>query len=215
MSRFIGRLVIAGAALVVILVALGGFGGLIPGLNLPFSTKNVDRSQPPLLREIESIGEFHAASGNFQAVIDLEKDTRFVPSFIKGERTVMVVVGSVDAGVDLKKLPPGTVIENSDDNVSVTLPPVELFPARVDPDRSSVAGRSRGLVDRLTGVFGDEPGSERELMALGGKKLSEAAASSPELRARAKRNTRALITNLFEQAGYSEVTVKFREPMAA
>lgn len=212
MSRFIGRLVIAGAALVVIVIAIGGIGGLIPGLSLPFTTSNVDRSQPPLLREIENIGEFHAASGNFQAVVDLEKDTRFVPSFIKGERTVMVVVGSVDAGVDLRKLPRGSVVQGDDNTVTVTLPPVRLFPARVDPERSSIAGRSRGLVDRLTGVFGDEPGSERELMALGGKKLTEAAAASPDLEARAERNTRALITNLFTQAGYSEVTVKFRPP---
>jgi hypothetical protein len=212
MSRFIGRLVIAGVAVVAIIIALGGIGGLIPALNLPFTTSSVDRSQPPLLREIESIGEYHAASGNFQVIVDVEKDTRFVPSFIKGERTVMVVAGSVDAGVNLHRLPQDAVAVNGPDEVRVTLPPVVLFPPRVDPERSAVAGRSRGLVDRVSSVFGDDPGAERELMALGGRKLASAAAASPELTERAKRTTRAMIAGLLRRAGYQEVTVLFREP---
>jgi hypothetical protein len=192
-------------------MAFGGLGNLLPGLNLPFTTSSVDRSQPPLLRELENIGEYRAASGNFQVIVDVEKDTRFVPSFVKGERTVMVVSGSVDAGVDLDRLAEDSVVAQGD-AVTVTLPEVQLYPPRVDPGRSSVAGRSRGLIDRVGSAFGDDSGSERELLALGGQKLSQAAEASPELRARAKANTRSMISSLFEQAGYDDVTVRFYQP---
>ena len=37
---------------------------------------------------IEDIGEYRASSANLQLVLDLEKDTRFVPSVIKGERVL-------------------------------------------------------------------------------------------------------------------------------
>ena len=213
MSRFIGRLVITAAAVAVILIAFGGIGGIIPGLSLPFTTNSVDRTQPPVLREIENVGEYRAASGNFQVIVDVEQDTRFVPSFIKGERTVMVVGGSVDAGVNLRRLPEGAIEVTGPHSAVVTLPPVVLFPPRVDPHRSAVAGSSRGIVDRVTGVFGDDPGNERELMALGSDKLSVAAAASPGLTARAERNTRAMIASILREAGYDEVTVRFSQPV--
>src|SRR4051812_39959009 len=72
---------------------------LLPGLN-PFREETKDRSQPVLLKSLEDLSEYRAATANMQVVVDVEKDTRLVPSWIKGERTLFVAAGTVDAAVD-------------------------------------------------------------------------------------------------------------------
>src|SRR4030095_14203582 len=39
----------------------------------PFATRQVDRSQPVLLKAIEDLAVYKAATGNFQVVVDLEE----------------------------------------------------------------------------------------------------------------------------------------------
>ena len=79
-------LVVAVAALLVLLPTL------IPALN-PFKEETVDRSGPVLLKSLENLSEYRAASANMQVVVDVEQDTDLVPSFIKGERTLFVAAG--------------------------------------------------------------------------------------------------------------------------
>ena len=82
---------------IVALMATGviSFRDLLPSFDNPFRAETVDRSGPAVLRSIEDIGEFRAASGHFEIVIDLEKDTA-LPSEILGERLLFVAVGTVD-----------------------------------------------------------------------------------------------------------------------
>src|ERR1700759_5210056 len=62
--------------------------------NAPLSQKTVDRSGPVVLKSIQDLSRFEAATGTFQVVVDLEKDTKYVPSAIKGQRTLFVGVGT-------------------------------------------------------------------------------------------------------------------------
>ena len=50
-----------------------------------------------------------------------------------------------------------------DGSVTVTLPAPTLAKPVVDPARSHVANRDRGLVNRVADVFKDSPTSERDL----------------------------------------------------
>ena len=86
-SRLRG-LAIAAVVLVAVLAGAGRLGDLLPSLPNPVSSETVDRTQPALLQSLADLHEYHAATGNFQVIVDTEKDTRFVPSFIRGERTV-------------------------------------------------------------------------------------------------------------------------------
>lgn len=192
---------------------LGAFTNLLPNLGLPLTTTTVDRSQPPVLQAVSDIGEYRAATGTFQVVVDIERDTRFVPSFIKGERTVMVAVGTVDAGIDFAQLPPRAVRPSADGNtVTVTLPAATRFAPRVDPERSTVAGRSRGLVDRVSSVFSSGNSDDRALLARANDKMAEAAQADPGLEARAQANVRAMLTELLGAAGFERVQVEFAVP---
>ena len=208
------RLVAAIMGVLVLVVAVAGLGGLrlFPSFPNPFATRQVDRSQPVLLKAIEDLAVYKAASGSFQVVVDLEESTRGVPLVIKGQRTLFVAGGTVDAEVDFSGLKEGAIKVSPDgQRVEITLPRARLTPARVDPDQSRVFSRERGLLDRLGSVLSDNPTSERELYQLAQAKMQAAAAQS-DLVTVAERNTRAMLQSMLRSLGYRDVTVTFRDP---
>lgn len=215
-SMMRSRGALAALAVVVVLLGVGvtKLGDLLPSFGNPFATDTVDRSQPALLQAIEDLAEYRAATGQFQVIIDVEDDTRFVPSFIRGERTLFLAGGTVDASVDFATLA-NSAIEVSDDRTSVTvrLPPARLSEPRIDPERSYVVERDRGLLDRAASAFSDNPTGERDLYLLAEDKLSRAAAES-DLLARAEANTRSMLTAMLGSLGYSDVTVIFEDDPA-
>jgi len=177
-------------------------------LSNPFRTETVDRSSPAVLKAIQDLEQLRAASGHFEVIIDVEKDTRFVPAVIRGERILFVAVGTVDAGVDL-----GGVDEDAVDvrgrRVSIDLPAARLLAVRVNPEQSYVYDRDRGLIDRVASVFQDSPTGERELYSLAEDKLLAAARGGSGLLARAERNTRATLTALLRALGFEQIVVRF------
>ncbi|MCW2613647.1 MAG: putative secreted protein, partial [Frankiales bacterium] len=179
----------------------------LPGL--PFGEDEVDRSTPVLLQSLTDLEEYHAATGTFQVVVDLERDTRWVPSVVSGERTTFLATGSVDAVVDLTALDSSAVQTSADGRrVVFVLPAARLDEADVDLERSRVLSRERGLLDRLGGVLADSPTSERRVAALAEDRLDQAAAESDLLR-RAEENTRAMLTGMATSLGYDDVEVRF------
>ncbi|MFI7350953.1 DUF4230 domain-containing protein [Streptomyces sp. NPDC049936] len=198
-------------AVVVVLAVL--FAGLrlsvIPGLNDLFGTETKDRSGPALLKSIQDISRYEAASGNFQVVVDLEKDTKFLPDAVRGSRTLYVGAGTVDAFVDLGKVGEDGVTVN-DDRTSATLrlPHAALGEPALDPDRSYAVSKQRGLLDRLGDLFSDNPNSEQAVQKLAARHIGEAAKDS-ELKTRAESNTTAMLQGLLRSLGFKEVRVTY------
>jgi hypothetical protein len=213
--RLRARLAAAVLLVVVLALAAAGLSGLRlwPSFPNPFATRQVDRSQPVLLQAIEDLEVYKAATGNFQVVVDLEESSRGIPLALKGQRTLFVAGGSVDAEVDFSSLDEGAIKVGGADRrtVEITLPRARLTDARVDPDQSRVFSRERGLLDRLGSVLSDNPTSERELYRLAQDKM-EAAAAQSDLRGRAEQNTRAMLESMLRSLGYRDVTVTFRDP---
>lgn len=211
----LGLLGVAALLLVAVLALLGlvaAVQGLRDGFRNPFAAQTHDRSQPAVLEAIEDLSVYKAATGNFQILVDIEKDVPGIPAAISGERTLFVAVGTVDAEVDFSTVT-GEAIEVSEDgeSVTVTLPRPTLSKAHVDPERSQVASRERGLLDRLGGVFSDNPTSERQLYIAAEQKMQQAAAES-DLIARAEANTRATLHGMLTSLGFSKVEVRFVDP---
>jgi hypothetical protein len=200
------------AAVVALLVLLPT---LIPALN-PFDEDTVDRSGPVLLKSLENLSEYRAASANLQVVVDVEQDTELVPSFIKGERTLFVAAGSVDAAVDfagLGRSPDAVRVSDDRKEVTITLPSARLTEARIDQERSRVYDRDRGALDRIDEAFSDDGGADQqELYVLAEGKLTEAAASDRSLLRTAERNTRAMLEGMMRGLGFEKVTVRFERP---
>jgi len=203
------------AALVVLgaLVVAGKVGlDLLPGLPDPFATETVDRTQPPLLQSLQDVSRYQAATANFQVIVDTEKDAKFMPSILRGERTVYVAAGSVDATVDFTTLDERSITVGPDGtSVTVNLPAPTLTEPRLDPEASRVVSRERGLLDRLGSVFSDSPTSDRPYLLAAEAKMADAATAS-DLRARAESNTRAMLQNMMRALGYDHATVTFAAP---
>jgi hypothetical protein len=210
--RFPTSLVVIGLVFVGGFLLLGWVRDLIPGLGNPFGTETVDRSSPAVLKSVQNLRDFRAASGHFEVIVDVEKDTRFVPAKIKGERVLFVAIGSVDAGVDFTGIEEGAV-EVSDDrrSVSLELPPATLREPELDLERSYVYDRDRGAIDRVQSLFGDDTGVEEDLYPLAEEKLADAARDGSGLLARAERNTRLMLEGLLRSLGFTRVEVRFSE----
>lgn len=205
-----GLLVVAGLLVLVPLLGLGALRGLLPDLRNPFTTESVDRTQPAVLKALEDLHDFRAATGHFQVIIDLEKDARYVPALIKGERTLFVAAGTVDAGVDFSRLGSDAVSVSDDGrSVAVTLPRAKLSRPHVDPARSYVYERERGVLDRLGALFSDNPTSERPLYLLAERRLAAAAEDGTGLTERAEHNTRTMLEGLLRSLGFTDVEVRF------
>ncbi|WAU83602.1 DUF4230 domain-containing protein [Streptomyces sp. Qhu-G9] len=199
------------SAVVLVLVVL--FAGLrlsvLPGLGDVFREDTHDRTGPTLLKSIQDISRYDAASGNFQVVVDLEKDTKYLPDSVRGTRTLYVGAGTVDAYVDLGKIRDKDVTVNKDrTSATLNLPHAALGKPALDPDHSYAVSKQRGLLDRLGDVFSDNPNDERAVQRLAARHIGDAAKDS-ELTTRAEENTTGMLKGLLGSLGFKEVRVTY------
>ena len=210
---FLASAVRAVAVIVAVLLGWTGLhhlGDLLPDWGNPFKTEEVDRTGPAVLKALSDLHEYRAATGAYQVMVDMEKDAKYLPSFLKGERTLFLAQGSVDAAVDFSRLGPEAVTVNPDRSVSITLPHAQLTKPVLDTAASHVVDRDRGLLDRLGSVFSDSPTGEQTLYAAAEPKL-RAAANEGALVAKADENTTQMLTRLLGALGFNQVQVNFTD----
>lgn len=204
--------VVATVGLVVVLVLCSQSVGLLPNFSNPFGKERTDRSQPPLLQSIQDLSRYVAAEGNFQVVIDLQKNRKYVPDFLVNERTLFVGAGSVESYVDFGAIGEGAITESADrKSVTVRLPDPQLAAPNLDLERSYVFAEQRGLLNQLGEVFGGDPNRQREVYLLAEERIAEAAKESG-LVERARENTRKMLEGLLRSLGYTSVTVTYATP---
>lgn len=201
--------VVAVLAILVLAAALVRALNVVSWPPNPFAEHRVDRSQPVLLQSIRDLSRYEAAVGTFQVVIDLEHDAPFLPADIRGDRTLFVAGGTVDAYVDLGGLDRRAIHVNASRTAAtIRLPHAALEKANLDQKHSHVVAQQRGLLDRVQDFLGDDPDRAHELYTLAQRKIGSAARSSG-LAHQAERNTRAMLTGMLRSLGYTSVTVTF------
>ncbi len=214
-TRRRATLLVASAAAVAVAVPVGfGLAGAVDRWSPPAvpAEQVVDHSPAPLLLAMRDIAQYHAATGTFQVLVDVERDTPYMPSAISGERTTLFATGTVDARVDFTNLGEGSVTVSPDRrSATIALPAPTLAPAAIDQAQSRIVGRERGLAQRIGDAVEDNPHDDAELYRLAAVKLDTAAAQS-DLTARAADNTRGMLTGLARSLGYETVTVTFAPP---
>ena len=205
-------LLLAGVVVVAAVVLIGRLAGLLPSFGNPFSNRTVDRSPPAVLEALSDLSQYRAASGYYQIILDVEEDTRFVPSFLKGERTFFTAAGTVDAYVDFSGLGEQAVTVSEDRrSVQISLPSPALAEPRVDPGKSRVVSRDRGLLDRIGSVFSDNPTGEREFYLLAQERMKAAALESDVLK-RAEENTTNMLQGLMRSLGFTDIQITYQRP---
>ncbi|WP_345637057.1 DUF4230 domain-containing protein [Rugosimonospora acidiphila] len=204
---------LAGVLAVVIVLGLGlKATGLLPSFHNPFASKKTDRSQPTLLLSIQDLARFDAASGNFQEVIDVQQDKKFIPDIIFNDRSLFVCVGSVDAYVDFSNIGQGDITDSPDHKTAtVKLPAAQLGKANIDNSKSYVFATQKGLVNRVGDFFGGDQNKQQELYQLGEQRIEQSAKDSG-LAQRAEDNTKQMLEQLLRSLGYTSITVTFAAP---
>jgi hypothetical protein len=203
-------LLLAAVGITAIFLLAGKMFGFID-----FGSTEIDRSQPPLLVQLSDLAEYRAATSNFELVIDLENDVKFLPDFVAGDRSVMVAAGEVDAKVDFSKLTEQNIVVSPDrKQVTIHLPAPEIADPRVDNERTEVVSRQRGVFTRIGSVFSDQPVNDKKLYVLAEEKLRTAAEAS-KLKELAEKNTRSMLEAFLRSLGFEQVTIVFDPPPAA
>jgi hypothetical protein len=201
------------AGVLAVIVAIGAVFLLVQGLHFgfgwlnPFATQTKDRSGPAVLKSIQDLSRYEAAAGQFQVVVDVDKEAKYIPSPLKGKRTLFVGNGSVDAYVDFGKLSSGAVTVDSSRTVAtIKLPHAQLEPTTLDPKHSYVFATQTGLLDKIGQFFSGNPNDQQQLYVLAAQKIQTAAQQSG-LQDRADQNTKLMLTNLLKGLGFKTVTV--------
>jgi hypothetical protein len=208
-----------GVGLVVVVLALVGalvWGGqrlgVLPHLGNPFAAKQTDRSQPALLKSIQDLNRFVGASGNFEVIVDVQKDRKNIPDIIFSDRTLFVAAGSVDAYVDFDRINKGALqVDEQTKTVTLRLPAAQLGKPNIDHDRSYVYAESKGIINHVGDLFGGDPNRQQQLYQLAEQKISGAATASG-LTTRAQDNTRKMLEGMIRSFGYTTVTITFDSP---
>jgi hypothetical protein len=208
-SPFPWGLVALGLAIVAILIGVDRLRDFLPSFDNPFASETIDRSPPAVLQSIQDIGEYRAATGHFEQIVDLHEDTG-LPDELLGERTIFVAVGTVDSGVDLSQLTDDDVeISNDRRGATITLPHAQVFEPQLDVEQSYVYDRQEGVFNEIAGLFSDDPNYQQELNRLAVTKLRDAAENGSGLVLRAEENTRTMLESMLGSLGYTSVVVKF------
>ncbi len=211
LGRSFGKWLALGTMGVVLLVVGGPLLSMLVNRFNPLAVRTVDRSGPTLLTAISDMHTYQAASGEFQVVVDIEKDAKWLPSAIRGERVVLLAQGSVDAGVDLGAIGPRSIATDPKTGaVTITIPHATLGEAHVDLKASTVVRHDRGLFDRLGSTFGDASQTDNNAFVLAEAKLHKAAVDS-KLLDKAETNTAQMLRQLVTGLGHNQVTVHFTD----
>jgi hypothetical protein len=207
-KKFLG-----GVALVAGIAVAGVVGFQL--LDSPFTTTTKDHSPPPVLLELRDLSDFHAAQAQFEVTLDLEKDVKYIPAAIAGERVQFLGIGTVDAVVDFDALGSGA-IKVSDDakSVVVTLPSPYAMEPVLDHNQSHVMNRDRGLLNRIGGIFNDNPTSEASLYDAAMAKMADSARQT-DLIEQAEQHTTFVLTGMLKSMGFEKIDIVFEQPTAA
>ncbi|OKK22062.1 hypothetical protein AMK16_02240 [Streptomyces sp. CB00455] len=211
-GRPVSRGLVSAAAVLVALAALlviAGRFSLLPGFGGLFGDETHDRTGPAVLKSIQNMNRYEGAVGNFQVVVDLEKDAKLLPDAIRGTRTLYVGAGTVGAYVDFARLADENVTVNADRTEAVLrLPHATLGDPALDPARSYAVSKERGLLDRLGDLFSDNPAGEQAVQKVAVQHIADAARDSG-LAQRAEKNTTAMLEGLLRSLGFRQVSVTY------
>lgn len=162
-------------------------------------TLNLEMDQPAIVQRIQRLQRLESVKYTLEKVVTGEKQSRFLPQSLAGERLLMIVRGEVFAGVDLGKLQSSDVHVNGK-QVRITLPHAEIFSTRLDNNQTRVYSRETGL------LVPADPNLESEVRAEAERQLLQGALTDGILN-NAAANARATVTTLVQALGFNDVEV--------
>jgi hypothetical protein len=206
-SRSFGWLagILIGVLLAMLLVAAAiwaftGFGLLEFGRMLRGGQVHISLDQPTVIRQIRELQRLETVSYTVDKIASGERENPVLPSFLAGDRLLLVVHGEAIAGVDLSKLQPSDVVVDRQ-SVSIHLPQAEIFTVRLDNAKTRVYSRDTGLFST------PDPNLEGEVRQEAERQIQAAALQDGILKT-ADSNARQTLTTLLTGLGFGNVEIR-------
>ncbi len=206
-SRSFGWLagILIGVLLAMLLVAAAiwaftGFGLLEFGRMLRGGQVHISLDQPTVIRQIRELQRLETVSYTVDKIVSGERENPVLPSFLAGDRLLLVVHGEAIAGVDLSKLQPSDVVVDRQ-SVSIHLPQAEIFTVRLDNAKTRVYSRDTGLFST------PDPNLEGEVRQEAERQIQAAALQDGILKT-ADSNARQTLTTLLTGLGFGNVEIR-------
>jgi len=177
-----------------------GFGFLQLAHILRGSELRINVDQPTVVRQVRALDRLETVSYAMDKIISGSRENPILPSFLAGDKLLLVVHGEAIAGVDLSKVQPSDVVV-SGRSVTIHLPSAEIFTTRLDNSRTRVYSRDTGLFST------PDPNLESEVRQEAERQLQAAALEDGILRT-ANQNVRQTLTTMLTGFGFLNVTLK-------
>ena len=155
---------------------------------------------PTVVEKIQRLNRLETISYSMDNVVEGARENRVLPSFLTGDKLLLVVHGEAIAGVDLSQLRASDV-RVSGRKIEVHLPTAQIFSPRLDNANTRVFSRTTGLL-----VAADE-NLESEVREKAEKELQQSALAAGILQ-KATANAGNTVTTLLHGLGFEDVTVR-------
>jgi hypothetical protein len=156
-------------------------------------------SQGSVVNRIQRLERLETVVYNMDKIVTGEKDNPFLPSFLAGDRLLMLVHGQVVGGVDFSRLRSGD-IQISGKEIRIHLPNPQVLMTRLDNSKTRVYSRNTGLLVPV------DPNLETEVRREAERQLLEEAVQDGILNT-ARQNARTTISSLLLGLGFEKVEV--------
>jgi hypothetical protein len=165
---------------------------------------SIDTSQPTVVNKIQRLQRLETVTYSLDKIVEGERTSPILPDFLVGDKLLLVVHGSVIAGIDLSQLKPSDVhIEGSSlqgRSIQVHLPPAQIFVTSLDNTKTRVYSRTTGL------LVPEDPNLESQVRAKAQEQIEQAALADGIL-ATASKNASATVTSMLKGLGFENVSV--------
>jgi hypothetical protein len=196
-----------GAGLLLSIVLGGAIVRLVTGTSLFHlreifrgSRTQINLDQPTVVMQIQQLQRLETVSYTMDKIISGGSDSPYLPKFLVGDRLLLLVHGEVIAGIDLARVQSGDVTVH-DRNISLRLPPAEVFSTRLDNAKTRVYSRDTGLFSSA------DPNLETEVRQEGDRELQQSALQDGILAA-ADRNAHNTMKSFLQGLGFKQVTIQ-------
>src|SRR5271154_6791083 len=156
--------------------------------------------QPTVVRQIQQLQRLETVSFSMDKIISGEHENPYLPKFLVSDRLLLVVHGSVIAGVDLNQLQPQDVTIHGK-SISLRIPKSQILLTRLDNSKTRVYSRDTGLFSS------PDPNLESEVRQEAERQLQQAALQDGILKS-AEQNARSTLASMLKGFGFSQVEIQ-------
>jgi len=162
----------------------------------------IDTSRPAIVNQIQRLQRLETVVFGMDKIVAGERESKYLPKFLAGDRLLLIVFGEVTAGIDLGRVEVGDVeVDPEGPTIRLKIPAPEIFSTRIDNERTRVYSRETGLFSRV------DPDLETDVRREAERQVRQAAVEGGIMDT-AKGNARTTLSSFLQGLGFVQVTVE-------